>query len=338
MSRKRKEAFSQAIVGLFMLIVIALLGYFTIVISGVDLMTGKSKVKMSIVFSQVGGLKDHDSVLYRGTKVGTVDRVIVTPSNLVVRADVDENVVLRERYHISVCNLSVLGGNYLKLEEGEGERVDLSSAVFRGDEPVDWMQDVSKIAKSMNELVNRPEMHEIVTNVAAVTARTRQIAERVDAVIARIERGEGLVGKLMSPETGKLYSDVENTVSNVNDVVARVSRGEGLAGKLLSSDEVLYRDLKESVAAFRKACESFDMADAKGDIRQLTAKGNQLVDNLNAVAERIRNGEGTVGKLMKEDGMYDEVNGLIKDCRQVIDNYRDTTPISTFSSLITGAL
>ena len=36
--------------------------------------------------------------------------------------------------------------------------------------------------------------------------------------------------------------------------------------------------------------------------------------------------------------MYDEVNGLIKDVRQIVDNYRDTTPISTFGSLIMGGL
>ena len=36
--------------------------------------------------------------------------------------------------------------------------------------------------------------------------------------------------------------------------------------------------------------------------------------------------------------MYDELNALIKDCRQVLDNYRDTTPIATFTSLATGAL
>jgi hypothetical protein len=36
--------------------------------------------------------------------------------------------------------------------------------------------------------------------------------------------------------------------------------------------------------------------------------------------------------------MYDEVQGAIKDVRQVLDNYRDTTPISTFGSLIMGGL
>ena len=49
-------------------------------------------------------------------------------------------------------------------------------------------------------------------------------------------------------------------------------------------------------------------------------------------------GEGTLGKLTSESAMYDELSALIKDVRQIVDNYRDTTPITTFGSLATGAL
>ena len=371
MSRRKSEAFTQLIVGLFMIVVIALLGYFTIVVSGVDILSGRSRLKLSVTFDQVGGLKDHDNVLYRGSKVGTVERVTVTPSNLVVVADVDEHVVLRQGYRISVCNVSMLGGNYLQIEEGAGRRLNVAKTVFRGETPSDWMQDVSKIARTMNSLVNSREMREIVSNVAEVTTKTRRLADRMDVVMARIERGDGLIGKLTSPDDelyadirhsvsnvtditarvnrgeglvgrlfsgdGRIYADLESAVSNVNAVVARVNRGEGFAGRMLSDDR-LFEDIRESVTSFRRVCESFDLGESKEDVRKLVAKGVQLVANLNAVAEKLRRGEGTLGKLANEQGVYDEVEGLIKDCRQIIDNYRDTTPIATFSSLLTGAL
>lgn len=372
MSKRKNETFAQLVVGTFMIAVVALLGYFTIVVSGVDVLAGRSKTHMTIMFDQVGGLKEHDNVMYRGTKVGTVVRVDVTPSNLLVRADVDANVILRRSCRIAVCNLSVLGGNYLMLEEGAGETMDLAKDVFRGETPTDWMQDVKRIASTMNDLVNRPEMQEIVSNVTAVSARARQIADKADGILTRINNGEGLVGKLMSADNklyrdleesvanmseitdrvrrgeglvghilskdDRLYSDLESTVSNVNEVVARVSQGEGFAGRLLSRDDRLYEDLRESVAAFRATCESLNLGDAKGDMKTLVANGSRLMENLNAVAERLKSGEGTLGKLANEPGMYNEVEGLIKDCRQIIDNYRDTTPIATFSSLLTGAL
>ena len=64
----------------------------------------------------------------------------------------------------------------------------------------------------------------------------------------------------------------------------------------------------------------------------------KLVANLRTVSERLEKGEGTLGRLMTERELYDEVNAAIKDVRQIIDNYRDTTPITTFGALATGAL
>ena len=90
MSRKRSNAFSEFVTGLFMLVVLALLAYFTIIISGVDLIRGRERIQVSIMFDGVGGLKDHDNVMYRGTKVGTVEDVILTETNLVAVVEIDK--------------------------------------------------------------------------------------------------------------------------------------------------------------------------------------------------------------------------------------------------------
>ena len=60
--------------------------------------------------------------------------------------------------------------------------------------------------------------------------------------------------------------------------------------------------------------------------------------DLASVASRLEKGEGTLGKLSADAKLYDEVTARVKDIRQVVDNYRDTTPISSFGSLIGGAL
>jgi hypothetical protein len=74
--KKKSESFTQALVGLFMITVLLLLGYFTIVISGVDVLAGRNRVPVKFAFSQVGGLKDRDNVMYRGTKVGAIEEVM----------------------------------------------------------------------------------------------------------------------------------------------------------------------------------------------------------------------------------------------------------------------
>ena len=383
MSKKRSDIFAETIVGIFMTAVLALLVYFTIVISGVDIFVGHTKVPMKIMFTDVGGLKDRDSVMYRGMKVGVIEHIDLSKTNVTMLVRVDDDVILRERYRISVASLSLLGGNYLLLEEGEGRQLPLATTVFHGEPPTDWMRDLGRIASSIGDLTSDGGIKSIVTNVESVAAK-------LNAVVSRVERGEGTVGKLLSSDE-TVYNDIKDTVASAKDtlgsaktIVERVERGEGTVGKLLSSDDTVYQDVKATVASAKAVAGRLergegtigkllssddtvyqDLKASIGNIREVTDKlksGNGLLAKLTSdekmasdasalierlaaasadlatVAKRMEKGEGTLGKLSADSKLYDEVTALLKDVRQIVDNYRDTTPISTFGSLIGGAL
>ena len=390
MSRKNKDVFSEIIVGIFMLAVLALLAYFTIVISGVDLLMGRAKTTATFVFRDVGGLKERDSVMYRGMKVGAVERIELGASNITVRVKVDSDVTMRETGQASVSALSLLGGNYLLLEEGTGKPLPLEKTVFRGEPPVDWMRDLGEIARNLNDLTSDGNIRSIVTNF-------EETAKNLNVIVSRVERGEGTVGKLLSADN-TLYGDLTNTVvrarqtfdsaketfDNAAAISARLEKGEGTLGKLLSKDETAYGDLTNAVASIKETFAHAatvaerlekgegtlgrllakddalwgDLTNTVANIRVATDKlksgegllgkvlddkeladnASKLMENLKSVSEKLAKGEGTLGKLTTDQEMYDEVNGLIKDVRQIVDNYRDTTPISTFGSLIMGGL
>ena len=390
MSRKNSDVFAEVVVGIFMVAVLALLAYFTIVISGVDLLLGRAKTSATFVFQDVGGLKERDSVMYRGMKVGAVERIELGASNITVRVKVDSDVVMRETGQASVSALSLLGGNYLLLEEGTGKVKPLETTVFHGEPPVDWMRDIGEIARNLSDLTSEGSLKNIVTNF-------EETAKNLNIIVARVERGEGTVGKLLSSDN-VLYSDLTNTVAgarqtfdkaketfdNAATISARLEKGEGMLGKLLSKDETAYGDLTNAVASVKETFAHAaavaerlekgegtlgrllskddalwgDLTNTVANIRvaseklrsgegllrkimddnELADNASKLMENLKAVSDKLAKGEGTLGKLTTDQEMYDEVNGLIKDVRQIVDNYRDTTPISTFGSLIMGGL
>ena len=355
MKRKRSDVFAETVVGVFMAAVLALLAYFTIVISGVDILVGREKVPVAVEFEDVGGLKERDSVMYRGMKVGVIDSIDLGGSTVKMIARIDSDVVLRERYRISVASFSLLGGSYLLLEEGDGERIPLEGTVFKGESPMDWMRDLGRIANSVSQITSGGELRDIVTNVQSV-------ASKLALVLARVERGEGTVGRLLSSDDS-MYRDIKETVAtakiavvSINDtfmsaksIASRIERGEGTAGKLLSSDDAVYRDLKASLENVRDVTARIRNGNGLlmklADDQKLASDASVLLERLSAasadlaaVASRLEKGEGTLGKLSADAKLYDEVTALVKDIRQVVDNYRDTTPISSFGSLIGGAL
>ena len=248
MSKKNSDVFSEVIVGIFMVAVIALLGYFTIIISGMDVMFGRKRATATIAFKDVGGLKERDNVIYRGMKVGTVDRIILGQSNILVEASVDDDVVLRKSCRVSVSALSLLGGNYLLLEEGTGEPQPLTTTVFHGEPPVDWMRDLGTIARNLSDLTSEGNVRSIVTNFEATAAN-------LNTIVSRVERGEGTVGKLLSSDD-TVYNDISNAVASaktaaadISAIASRVERGDGTLGKLLSTNDVIHADLRDALAS-----------------------------------------------------------------------------------------
>ena len=252
----------------------------------------------------------------------------------------------------------MLGGNYLLLEEGEGATLPLETTAFVGEKPSDWMRDVSDIARNLKDFTAGGELKSIVTNLEAASANVKTVTDRIargegtlgqllstnDTVYADLQRtlanageisdrladGKGTLGQLLSTND-TVYADLQKTLANAGEISERLRRGEGLAGRLLAKDDPIYANLDGAIADFRRACDSLDLGETK-------ARANDLLANLNAVAEKLAKGEGTLGRLVNEDELYREVQGLAKDVRQTLDNFRDTTPISTFGSLIMGGL
>ena len=51
----------------------------------------------------------------------------------------------------------------------------------------------------------------------------------------------------------------------------------------------------------------------------------------------MRNGEGSLGKLLTDDGFYDEAKRAMALVTKSLEEYREAAPISTMTSVIFGA-
>ena len=86
-----------------------------------------------------------------------------------------------------------------------------------------------------------------------------------------------------------------------------LQRGEGMLGHLMKDDDQLYTDLSEAVASLKN------------------------------VAATLEKGEGSLGKLISDDGVYSEIEGMMKEARAALDDMRETSPVVTFTSVFFGA-
>ena len=356
--------------GVFLLAIVALLIFFTIVISGVDLIRGRNTRVCYVHFTDVGALKEQDPVFVRGLKVGSVQNLELLPDTVRVKLTLDQNVTLRKDYKVTVGKTSMLGGTCLQITEGTSEEILPETQTLEGITPPDMMADLGELVKGLREAVDPDELRATISNIQKASADIAVLTERVQkgegmvgkllsddnsayedlaagldnfrAITEDLHSGKGLLGKLISEED-TTYADLKAAIANLNTVTDGLANGQGLLGKLLREEDTSYDDLKASLANIRLVTEKLN--DPKSGFGRLLSQDSTLIEDLEASAANIRSitgkldqGEGSLGRLVNDDAVAVEIEAAIKDVRQIIDNMRDTAPITTFSSLFFGGL
>lgn len=356
----------EAIVGLFVALVFIALGIFTIVISGSSLFKN-NQFEIKVVLPDAMGLRRNDSVIARGTTVGTVDEVYFDRDGVHVRAKLNAPVEFHDGYRITVVSTSILGGRQLVLYEGDPKTPKIEDVLsLVGDQPSDIMDDATASIKYLRDFLAGDFLENLrhaAKNLTDVSERLalgkgtlgrlfseddtlyRNLDDTVASLktlVQRVENGEGTLGKLFSADA-TLYTDLESTIANLKSITDRLERGEGTVGKLLSPDNRLHDDLQATIANLRSISDRLERGESS--LGKLLSADTQVYDDLAAitasfreVSERLAKGQGTLGKLLSADtGLYDNVNGAVSDVREVIDDMREASPVSTFSSFIFGA-
>jgi phospholipid/cholesterol/gamma-HCH transport system substrate-binding protein len=284
---------SAAKVGIFVLIILAILGYFVLKIEDVKIGRGSGTKTISAVFDSVAGLDNKSSVRVAGVRVGKVKDVRLRPDGKAeVDLEIDKDVQLHRNAVARVANLGLLGEKYIEIEPGtpdsplipEGQAV-----VLRGSQPASMddvtnqvsaiATDVKAITESLRATVGgqagQQRLDEIIENVRLVTIQVRELVaanrSNVDATLANARA----ISESLRLEIPRLARSIEKTADSLGGTV-----GENR------------EDVKVIVDNLRKL--STDL--------QVTAK------NVDDITGQVRKGEGTVGKLVYSDEAHDKLN------------------------------
>ncbi|HVK36928.1 MAG TPA: MlaD family protein [Candidatus Kapabacteria bacterium] len=129
------------------------------------------------------------------------------------------------------------------------------------------------------------------------------ISRRLDGLLTKVDRGEGSLGRLMT--TTELVDELTGTVADLRKVTGRLSEGDG----------ALWRALED-----RRMAEDFSRTIASLD---------QMSGELRQVSQSINAGRGTIGKLVRNDSLYDDLRGTARHADSMIVGLAE--PINSFA-------
>jgi len=288
-------------VGLFTIVAAVTLGYMLFILSP-ESFESKPKKTYYTVLRDAAGIIPKTHVKTNGVTIGKVKSIELEANTTRIKMDVDSEVKIPVGSKIEVRTRGLLGDVFLEIIRGPdtGEYVKDGGLLSKSEDTVDMQalvslvgtiaKDVKRITGSIAEAIGTDEgqmsMKNIVANIDSLT-------NDLKVTMASIRGGIG-----DRPE------DIKAIVTNLRDGVAQLKEFS------TSLSEVLDEENKEKI---NRILASFDesMTDVKG-----------ASHNIKLIAEKVEKGEGTLGRLVNDDTAMAEIEGAIKDIREVLSPVR----------------
>lgn len=299
---------AAAKVGIFMLIVLAILGYFILKIEDINIGRGSETRTIDVLFDSVAGLDNKSAVRVAGVRVGTVREIKLTPDGrALVTLEVAEDTPINRNATARVANLGLLGEKYVELEPGspeagpwpEGTKVTLGGSQPASIDDVttqvsEIAEDVKAITSSLRSAMadqNQYRVEEIVENVRVVTEKVRMLLE---------------------VNEGNVNATAENLRAITDDLRVEIPR-------IANSLDRFANSLSGTVGENRE-----DIRVVVQNLRGLSNDLKGTVDNLGAITGQIRSGEGTVGKLIYDDEAHERLTSALESVEGGVGELRNT--------------
>lgn len=300
---------SAAKVGVFMLVILAILGYFILRIEDLQFGHRGEIRKVTAIFDSVAGLDKQSAVRVAGVRVGKVDDIQVRPDGKAqVTLEIDDpHVQLHKNANASVANLGLLGEKYVELYPGTPNSpiVTQSGITLRGSQPA-----------SIDDVTN--QISAIATDVKAITDSLRHVMagqqgqQRLDDIVENV--------RAITAETRALIaanrSNVDATLANAREISAQL-RVE--IPRLAESLDRVANSFGGTVTENRK-----DVRAIVENLRGLSGELRTTADNLNSITGQVKSGEGTVGKLLYSNEAHDRLTSALTSVESGVNELRNT--------------
>jgi len=266
------------------------------------------------------------AVDYRG---GAVDPAVGRPVQVRVTLTVaDEKLAtLRRDARFYITTQGVLGEKYVEIEpRGVDAPLLGPDAVVEGEQPLRleiMAMNANTVLSSLSELLRKNEgnLDDIISDAAATMRTVRKVAERADVLLAD-----------NSPKVGQVIDDLLEVEAEVKKlaVAANAVIGDGSEARTaILNISALSGDVREAIGPVvtdvrRTLAKYGDLADSGrdfvGEVREVAARSLGNVDaviaDVKAVTSKIRDGQGTIGALLADKEMYDDIREMMKDLKR----------------------
>lgn len=270
----------------------------------------KSRFVYYSVFSNSEGLSTGRPVNLNGLQVGIITNINFQKNNLnniVVEFEItDPNVFKLKKGSLVLLNSDLLSGSYLDISWGDSldyynSRDTIPSSVSLALE--DQINErLIPLEKKTNELISTADSA-IKTIEAIFSRNTDNLDESFDGIKNSIKNLEKV--------SLQIRSLIRSEKDNITQIVSNI---ETVTSNLKESNEAINKILSNTA----KLSDSLVASDIKGTINN----AKQSLEEVNMILYDIKNGDGTLTRLINDSTVYLSVTQMIDEATRLVENIK----------------
>src|SRR5579883_3176165 len=256
------------------------------------------------------GLANHSRVTIAGIPVGSIDAIKLENGMARVDVRVSGDVQLYENATAGKRSASLLGESVIVLTPGTEDRRKLKD----GDE--------------IHIIVEQASTDQIIDEVKEIADRIKEVANQLAKSIGTEKGGRNIEAILqnLADATDALNKTIRENREYVNTTLKNISNittnADPQIARILENTRIVTEDIRQLMAAAGPGTNG-----QPGEIRETLDRLNRASKSLESalshidnVAGRVDKGEGTIGKLTKDDALVNEVQGVAEGINEYVGN------------------
>jgi len=271
-----------------------------------DISIKKSKYTFTVMFENVQGLHVGDQVDMLGKKIGKVTKTRFMAQKIAVELAIDNSFSFSIPIDskIEVKSEGIIGSKFISITPGFNRKdYILPGTIVEGlrefdlteitPDIVPMTQDLSAFARQLKAILGKEEGDKIRLTIKNIESFTAQLDSLISA---------------------KDKNNFQTTMKNLRDVTAELK--EGINKEIDKLDQMLNSfktvtdksdEISTTISELRISSESFSSATQKLDM----------------LLTKMENGEGTLGKLVNNDTLHENMNSLVNEVRTLVQDFKD---------------
>lgn len=256
-----------------------------------------------IKYDNVDGLERSNAVTINGLKVGLVDDIIpITNKNgkisFLVRIAVENQYSFSKNSSVEIFEPSLMGGKQLKINLTYDQIIAQNGDTLKGKIKPSTL---TSVASDLS-----PKISNVLTQLDSTLTSTSRLLD---------EQNRKEIKLLLANLNQTLYS-FKSTSDQTNQLLVE---SQPKINTLLKSANETMASTKNTLEKFGNVAEGIDTKNLNNSINKLSETANKL----NSVIAGIEKGEGTLGKLTKDEELYNNLSKTSNSLNELIVDLKE---------------